>query len=110
MFYKSQYVSHQIELLTGFFWNCREKLTLVNIGNNYSVHAKYQQRTRHFQCKPLFYSFKEVSGTEKGAHDRQLSFGIKVSKKILVNLIQVYPFYRVKDHYKPCQLSYLFKI
>ena len=37
MFYKSQYVSHQIELLTGFFWNCREKLTLVNIGNNYNV-------------------------------------------------------------------------
>ena len=41
MFYKSQYVSHQVELSTKVFCGIvKKKLTLVNPGDNYNVFAR----------------------------------------------------------------------
>ena len=46
-----------------------------------------------------------LQATVKGTH-KKLSFVGKIPKKIFVNLIQIYPFWRLKDHWL-CQPSAL---
>ena len=49
-------------------------------------------------CKKSLDKAGKCQPPKKVLINKQLSFGCKIPKKILVNCAQIYPFWRFKDH------------